>query len=61
MNAKDLQFNRIRVLHESLIVLLLMYGSEITVLMEKEISRIRTVQISNLGGLSCMIDTICTG
>ena len=39
------------VLHETLLVPVLTYGSETMLWKEKEISRIRTVQMDNLRGL----------
>ena len=54
VNARDLQLECARVLHEALLVPVLMYGSETMLLKEKETSRIRAVQISEdcllLGG-----------
>ena len=40
-----------RVLHDSLLVLVLLYGSEIVIRGEKERSKIRTMQMDNLRGL----------
>ena len=48
-NAKYLQLECARVLHETLLVLVLMYGSE-TMLWKEERSRIRVVPIDNLKG-----------
>ena len=48
VNARDLKLKCVGVLHESLLVPLLMYGSEIMILNEKEKSRIRAVQMDNL-------------
>ena len=42
VNARDLQFECARVLHETLLVPVLMYGSE-TMLWKKKRSRIRAV------------------
>ena len=39
------------VLHETLLVHVLMYGSETMLWKEKEISRIRDIQMNNLRGL----------
>ena len=50
VNARDLQPECARVLHETLVVPVLIYGSE-TMLWEEERSRIRAVQIDNLKGL----------
>ena len=47
-NARDLQHECARVLHETLLVPILMYGSETMLWKEKERSRIRAVQIDNL-------------
>ena len=47
----DLQFECARVLHETLLVPILMYGSETILWKEKYISRIRAVQMDNLIGL----------
>ena len=47
VNTRDLQFECAIVLHERLLVPVLMYGSE-TLWKEKERSRIRAVQMSNL-------------
>ena len=51
------------VLHKTLLVPLLMYGSE-TILWKEECSRIRAVQMNNLGGLLGIRrmdrDPICT-
>ena len=50
VNATDLQFESARVLHETLLVPVLMYGSE-TMLWKEERSRVRVVQVYNLRGL----------
>ena len=50
VNARNLQIDRARVLHESLLVPVLTYGSE-TVLWKEERSRFRAVQMDNLRGL----------
>ena len=44
----DLQLECARVLHETLLVPVLMYGSETMLWREKERSRVRAVQIDNL-------------
>ena len=51
VNARSLQFECARVLHESVLVPDLTYGSETMIWREKEMSRIRTVQMENLRGL----------
>ena len=48
VNAWSLQLECARVLHESLLVSILMYGSETKIWREKERSRIRAVQMDNL-------------
>ena len=48
VNTKDLQLECVRILHETLLLPVLMYESEV---MEKEISRIRALQMDNLRGL----------
>ena len=50
-NARDLQLEDARVLHEALLVPVLMYGSETVLWLEKGISRIKTVQMDNLRNL----------
>ena len=50
-NTRSLQLESARVLHESLIVPVLMYGSEKMLWREKERSRVRAVQMDNLRGL----------
>ena len=47
----NLQLECARVLHESLLVPVLTYGSEAMIWREKERSRIRAVQMDNLRGL----------
>ena len=47
-NVRNLQLECARVLHESLLVPVLMYGSETMIWREKERSRIRNVQIDKL-------------
>ena len=51
VNAMDLKLDCARFLHETLLVQLLMYGSETMLWKEKERSRIRAVQMDNLKGL----------
>ena len=51
VNASDLQLECARVLHEILFVPVFMYGSETMLWKEKEISRIRAVQVENIRGL----------
>ena len=53
VNARDLRVECARVLHETLLVPVLMYGSE-TMLWKKKRSRIRSVQMGNLRGLLCI-------
>ena len=48
---RSLQLQCARVLQESLLVLILMYGSETMIGREKERSRIRAVKMDNLRGL----------
>ena len=52
VNARVLQLECARVLHETLLVSVLMYGSETRLWKEKERSRIRAVHIDNLRGLT---------
>ena len=47
-NARDLQLECARVLHEKLLVPVLIYGSETMLWKEKERSRSRAVQMDNL-------------
>ena len=51
VNARDLQLEYARVLHETLLVSIPMYGSETMLRKEKERSRTRAVQMENLRGL----------
>ena len=51
VNARSLQLECSRVLHQSLLVLVFTYDSETMILRENERSRIRAVQIDNLRGL----------
>ena len=51
VNVRDLQIEYARVLHETLVVPVLMYDSEIMLWKEKERSRFRAVQMDNLRGL----------
>ena len=46
VNVRGLQLQCVKVLHESLVVPILMYGSETVIWREKEKSRIRAIQIS---------------
>ena len=48
VNVRGLQFQCARVLHESELVLILIYGDETMIWKEKERSRIRAVQMGNL-------------
>ena len=50
VNARDLQLECARVLHETLLVPVLMYGSKTVLRKEEEIFRIRAMQIYNLRG-----------
>ena len=49
--ARDLELEYARVLHETLLISVLMYGSEAMLWKEKERSRIKAVQMYNLRGL----------
>ena len=51
VNARSLQLECARILRESLLVPVLMYGSETMIWREKERSRIRVVEIDNLTAL----------
>ena len=51
VNARDLQLQYAKVLHETLFVPDLMYGSETILWKEKETSTIKAIQIDNLRGL----------
>ena len=51
VNARSLQLECARVLHESLLVPVLIYGSETMIWREKERSRTRALQMDNLRGL----------
>ena len=51
VNARDLQLECASVLHETLLVPVLMYCSETMIWKEKELSRIRAIQMDNLRGL----------
>ena len=51
VNARSLQLDCARVLHELLLVSVLTYGSETMIWREKERSRIWAVQMDNLRGL----------
>ena len=48
VNARDLQLECARVMHETLLVPVLMYGSETMLCKEKMISRIRAVPMDTL-------------
>ena len=48
VNARDLQLVCARVLHETLLVSVLMYGSERMLWRENERSRVKAVQMDNL-------------
>ena len=50
VNTRDLQIKCTRLLHETLLVAVVTYGSETLVWKEREKSRIRAVQIDNLRG-----------
>ena len=60
VNARDLQLECARVLHESPLLSVLTYGSETIIWREKERSRIWAVQMDNLTGLLGIrrIDTV---
>ena len=51
VNTRDLQLECARILHETLLVTVLIYGSETMLWKEEERSRIRAVQVDNLRGL----------
>ena len=51
VNARDLLLECARLLHETLLVPVLMYGSEIMLRKKKERCKVRTVQMDNLRGL----------
>ena len=51
VNARDFQLECAGFLHETLLVPVLMYGSETMLWKEKERYRVRAVQMNNLGGL----------
>ena len=51
VNARSLKLECARVLHESLLVPVLTYGSHTMIWMEKERSRIRDVHMDNIRGL----------
>ena len=51
VSAVGLQLECVRVLHESLLVSVFIYGSEKMIRKEKDRPRIRAVQIDNLRGL----------
>ena len=54
VNARCLPRECVRVLHESLVVHVLMYGSEKMICKEKERSKIRVVPIDSLRSLLCI-------
>ena len=51
VNTRSLRFECARVLYDSMLVSILLYGNETMVWREKERSRIRAVQMDNLLGL----------
>ena len=51
VNARDLQLERARVFHETLLVPVLTYSSETILWKEKERSRVRAVKMDNFRGL----------
>ena len=51
VNGRDLQLECARILHETLLVSVLMYGSETMLWKEKERSRIKAIQMDNLKGI----------
>ena len=51
VNVEDLQFQCARILHETLLLSVLMYGSETMLWKQKERSRVRAIQMDNLRGL----------
>ena len=51
VNARYLQFECARVLYQAFLLSVLLYGSETMIWKEKEISRIKAVQMNNLKGL----------
>ena len=51
VNARDLQLECAGVFHETLVVPVLLYGSEAILQKEKKRSRVRAVQMDNLRGL----------
>ena len=51
VNARDLHLEYAGVLHETLLVPVLMFASEIMLWREKERSRMRAVQMDNFRGL----------
>ena len=57
VNARDLQLQCVRFLHETLLVPVLVYGNETMLWQEKERSNIRSVQIDNLRGLLVIMRT----
>ena len=55
INARNLQHECAIVLHETLLVSVLMYGSETVLWKEKEISRIRAIQMDNIRGFRSLL------
>ena len=51
VNVRDMQLESSRILHETLLVPVLMYGSKTMLWKEKDRSRIRAVQMNNLRSL----------
>ena len=54
VNAKDLQLQYARVLHESLLVPVFMYDSE-TVVWKEEMTRIKAVQVDDFRGMDKVV------
>ena len=54
INARGLQFECARVLHETLLVPVLMYGSKTMIWKEEERSRIRAIQMGKIRSLLCI-------
>ena len=50
VNAMEFHVDNARILHETLLLPVLMYGSETTLWKEKERSRVRAVEMDNLRG-----------
>ena len=51
VNVRDFQLQCARVLHKSLLIPVLMYGSETMLRKKKERARIKALQVDNLKGL----------